>query len=227
MACDGLWDKITYQEAVDMVRDWRAKGKTAEDCAQLLSDASYQRNSRDNISTIVIFLSWVTEERDQLHRQQLRDAPRKSHDLSSVAPYVPSGNPSPPAAASPASPLIAMSYSAGDVDQRFEFLFCFVRFDYYSHTYLRGKRGKQPPMVRTNRQGLAGYTVTPSTSPTVASPLVKAPSESSASSASSSQSKPEESPVRILDEMGGPVFFFLLTTTFLHTYRLQRVFVRV
>lgn len=46
MACDGLWDKMTYQEAVDIVRDNRAKGKTPDECAQILNDTSYGRNSR-------------------------------------------------------------------------------------------------------------------------------------------------------------------------------------
>jgi hypothetical protein len=56
-------------------------------------------------------------------------------------------------------------------------------------------------MVRQGRAGMAAYTVSPSTSPTVASPLGRT-TELEASSGSSSVSNPTESPVRF--------FFFCL-----------------
>lgn len=46
----------------------------------------------------MVFLSWVPEDRDLAHRQQLRDSPRAAPDLTATAPYVASltGSPSAP-----------------------------------------------------------------------------------------------------------------------------------
>ncbi len=59
LACDGVWDVLEDQEAVDLIREHvgaggnPAKIKTA---AQVLVDASLAKGSSDNITALVVFL---------------------------------------------------------------------------------------------------------------------------------------------------------------------------
>jgi integrin-linked kinase-associated serine/threonine phosphatase 2C len=58
LACDGLWDKLTYQDVVDIVSEQRKQGMGAEQISEFLCNTSLQRNSMDNISAIVVFFQW-------------------------------------------------------------------------------------------------------------------------------------------------------------------------
>jgi serine/threonine protein phosphatase PrpC len=57
LACDGVWDVMTDQEAADMlIQRWREKGGPDADAAQFLVKTAIKRGSADNITAIVIFL---------------------------------------------------------------------------------------------------------------------------------------------------------------------------
>lgn len=57
IACDGLWDKFTYQAAVDFIADERDRGKTPQEAAESIVQASFDNGSLDNITTIIVYLS--------------------------------------------------------------------------------------------------------------------------------------------------------------------------
>lgn len=52
LACDGLWDVMSDQEAVDLIFEENDPSKAAE----VLRDEAFNRKSTDNISVIVVFL---------------------------------------------------------------------------------------------------------------------------------------------------------------------------
>ena len=56
VACDGLWDVLSDNEAVHMVMNWRDIGKNKEEAAQFLVDEAMRRGSCDNISCVVAWL---------------------------------------------------------------------------------------------------------------------------------------------------------------------------
>ncbi len=58
MACDGLWDVFSDQEAADMLlEEYRRQGnKPFEDAAEMLVETAIDRGSADNITAIVVFL---------------------------------------------------------------------------------------------------------------------------------------------------------------------------
>jgi len=58
IACDGLWDKLTYQEAVDFVKKCKDDGKDPTETAQLIVKHSLDLGSFDNVTTIIVYFSW-------------------------------------------------------------------------------------------------------------------------------------------------------------------------
>ena len=56
LACDGLWDVVSDQEASDFVIFVCSRGGTANLAAEKLRDESLERGSRDNISVMVAIL---------------------------------------------------------------------------------------------------------------------------------------------------------------------------
>ncbi len=57
LACDGVWDVLTDQEAGNIIMDeYRRIGGPYEDAAQLLVSRAIERGSADNVTAIVIFL---------------------------------------------------------------------------------------------------------------------------------------------------------------------------
>jgi len=63
VACDGVWDVLEDQEAVDLVREHLGAGGgaspaqgRAKTAAQLVVDASLSKGSSDNVTVLVVFL---------------------------------------------------------------------------------------------------------------------------------------------------------------------------
>jgi len=58
IACDGLWDVVTFQECADIIKSEVEKGnKSAEGIAQHLVKVAMKKKSTDNISVLVIDLN--------------------------------------------------------------------------------------------------------------------------------------------------------------------------
>jgi len=57
IACDGLWDKLTHQEAVDFVAKCKNSGKDPSETAQMLVKQALDMGSFDNVSAIVVYLN--------------------------------------------------------------------------------------------------------------------------------------------------------------------------
>lgn len=55
IACDGLWDVVSNEEAVKIVNENMATKKSRSLVATILRDTAYSRNNSDNISVMVIF----------------------------------------------------------------------------------------------------------------------------------------------------------------------------
>eukprot|EP00727_Mastigamoeba_balamuthi_P011427 m51a1_g6907 putative protein phosphatase (804) ;mRNA; r:91920-95306 len=58
IACDGLWDKVSYQEAIDLATEQREHGAQPAEIAKSLSTLTLERGSLDNVTIIVVFLVW-------------------------------------------------------------------------------------------------------------------------------------------------------------------------
>lgn len=54
LACDGIWDVLSNQEAVDIVKNELKEGGSPETAAVKLISIAYEKNSRDNCTAMVI-----------------------------------------------------------------------------------------------------------------------------------------------------------------------------
>lgn len=62
IACDGLWDKVSKQEAVDFVQERRNQKVRIEEISHQLCEYALERGSKDNITVVLIVLKWNTYE---------------------------------------------------------------------------------------------------------------------------------------------------------------------
>eukprot|EP01105_Mastigella_eilhardi_P016646 TRINITY_DN3805_c0_g1_i3.p3 TRINITY_DN3805_c0_g1~~TRINITY_DN3805_c0_g1_i3.p3 ORF type:complete len:195 (-),score=49.02 TRINITY_DN3805_c0_g1_i3:110-694(-) len=58
LGCDGVWDQVNYQEAVDICAAARKAGKTPEQAAEEIAMTSLRKGSMDNVTCVVIYLAW-------------------------------------------------------------------------------------------------------------------------------------------------------------------------
>lgn len=58
IACDGLWDKVSYEEAVEFVAKAKGQGKTPTETSQLLVKHALELGSFDNVTIIIVYLVW-------------------------------------------------------------------------------------------------------------------------------------------------------------------------
>jgi len=56
IACDGLWDTVEYQQAVDFVAKKRKKGKSPSETAEAIVQEALDRGSNDNVTAIIVYL---------------------------------------------------------------------------------------------------------------------------------------------------------------------------
>jgi len=58
VACDGLWDKLSYEDAVEFIARARDSGKDPQETSQLLVKHALESGSLDNITAIVVYFQW-------------------------------------------------------------------------------------------------------------------------------------------------------------------------
>jgi len=58
VACDGLWDKLTYQEAVDFVAKYKKQGKNPTEIAKLIVEYALDQGTLDNVTVVIVFFTW-------------------------------------------------------------------------------------------------------------------------------------------------------------------------
>jgi serine/threonine protein phosphatase PrpC len=89
VACDGIWDVVTNQQAVSFVARLRKHDEVAEVVAEKLLDHCLRRGSTDNMSALVVYFPRSASKPKASQRMSLRfmrGAPRQSTgSVSSVA----------------------------------------------------------------------------------------------------------------------------------------------
>jgi len=58
LACDGLWDKFSYTDAVEYVAKLQQQGSTPHQVSEALVAEALTRNSLDNITVVVVYFQW-------------------------------------------------------------------------------------------------------------------------------------------------------------------------
>lgn len=66
MGCDGVWDKISHQEAVDLAGTCFNQNMTAEQTASEIAKEALTRGSGDNITVIIVRLLREYDEEEVL-----------------------------------------------------------------------------------------------------------------------------------------------------------------
>jgi len=61
VACDGLWDVITYQEACSFVSDVFTNVDSPQTAAELLVNKAYEMGSLDNITVLIIAFKYFKQ----------------------------------------------------------------------------------------------------------------------------------------------------------------------
>jgi serine/threonine protein phosphatase PrpC len=58
LACDGLWEKVSYERAVRVAQEERVCGRSAQEAAHALVKLALDEGSLDNITVLVVFFDW-------------------------------------------------------------------------------------------------------------------------------------------------------------------------
>ena len=58
LACDGVFEKMTYEDVTDIICDELRKGSSAEEISKMIVEQAIERGSGDNVTAIVIILNW-------------------------------------------------------------------------------------------------------------------------------------------------------------------------
>lgn len=61
LACDGLWDVMSHEEAASSVFAGYQEGKGPADVASVLVSEALRKRTEDNVSVIVVYISWSSE----------------------------------------------------------------------------------------------------------------------------------------------------------------------
>eukprot|EP01111_Echinosteliopsis_oligospora_P015331 TRINITY_DN6033_c0_g2_i1.p1 TRINITY_DN6033_c0_g2~~TRINITY_DN6033_c0_g2_i1.p1 ORF type:complete len:667 (-),score=102.00 TRINITY_DN6033_c0_g2_i1:183-2183(-) len=58
LACDGLWDKVNYEEVIETCNRLRKEGKTANEISKALVQQALDKDSMDNVTVVSAFFQW-------------------------------------------------------------------------------------------------------------------------------------------------------------------------
>jgi len=60
LACDGLWDVMTHDQAADFVHKARQAGQNPEEVARALVFEALRKKTDDNVTVIVVYIDSLT-----------------------------------------------------------------------------------------------------------------------------------------------------------------------
>ncbi|ELR25388.1 protein phosphatase 2C domain containing protein [Acanthamoeba castellanii str. Neff] len=97
MGCDGLWDHVAYDTAIEIVAALKKAGNSAEMAADALVREALDQHSTDNITCVVVYLDWQRTERPP-SRIYMRSNSTNFHKRRSttVGPNASPGSPAAP-----------------------------------------------------------------------------------------------------------------------------------
>jgi len=58
LACDGLWDRLSYDDAMQQAVSLRSAGMSPEDVAKALIKTALERGTMDNVTLVVVYFDW-------------------------------------------------------------------------------------------------------------------------------------------------------------------------
>ncbi|KAL7721567.1 Protein phosphatase 2C-2 [Entamoeba marina] len=59
LACDGIFERMSYDDVVNFVVDLQKQGKSPQEVSTALVDEAIQKGSKDNSTAIIIYLKWA------------------------------------------------------------------------------------------------------------------------------------------------------------------------
>jgi len=59
LACDGLWDKLTYNDAIQFIAKAKKENKNPTETAAEIVSLALKKGSMDNVTTIIVYLKWT------------------------------------------------------------------------------------------------------------------------------------------------------------------------
>jgi len=83
LACDGLWDTVGRDQAIELVRNHISSGNDRGAAAKLLVDAAKTSGSSDNISVIVVYLDAHAKSSHNESPSNKKEVASSSHNNSS------------------------------------------------------------------------------------------------------------------------------------------------
>jgi hypothetical protein len=81
LACDGLWDKLSNESAVEFVRERLLKKIPVSTVIKELVQDAYDKGSMDNISAILVVFTHTLKQQQQQQQQQLRKSGKDSQHV--------------------------------------------------------------------------------------------------------------------------------------------------
>jgi len=59
LACDGLWDKLTYNDAIQFIAKAKKENKNPTETAAEIVSLALKKGSMDNVTTIIVYFKWT------------------------------------------------------------------------------------------------------------------------------------------------------------------------
>jgi len=90
IGCDGLWDVVLHQQAVDVAHETLQKSSSVHQAAQELGELALKLGSRDNITVMVLLMDGITGlQSPKICTNDMNEAPSLDLEPAALQPMTP------------------------------------------------------------------------------------------------------------------------------------------